>query len=628
MKEFSSLVTARIVTPSAEEVYRARCERFAGERDAQTRAMNRVANLRLLAFLAATLCLGWGLWRRVPPLWIAGCGLLLVFVALVVLYARLNRARRRNDELWRINDEAGKRLARTWDELPLRHTARAQPGHSYAADLDIYGHASLLQLLETPGTSMGEATLAAWLGEPSPVEQVRVRQGAVAELAPMIDLRDELQLGGRLMGHPKPDPAPFLAWAEGGPWLARRHLLVWAARTGAVAMWLLILAQLTGLTSFPARSFGFTVSVLALVNIGLSVVLAGEAYNILERVNLREGAFHGYAGLLQLISEARFSTPALKAAQATLDVAGTPAHRQMRRMHTLGSLVLPRSSLLYVLAQGLFVWDVHVLWTFERWQTVAGSHARSWLRTLGEVEAVAALSVLKHDNPNWAFPDLDPRAQSLQARGLGHPLLPTATRVSNDAEVGPAGTFLLVTGSNMSGKSTLLRAIGVNIVLAQAGGPVCARALRLPPVELWTSMRLEDSLESGVSYFMVELQRLKQVVDASRRCHAEGGRRLFYLLDEILSGTNTFERQVAARRIIAHFVVQGALGAVSTHDLTLAEAEEIRELARHVHFTETIDTVESGPVMSFDYKLRPGLATSTNALRLMEIVGLDLDGPD
>ncbi|HEX6606317.1 MAG TPA: DNA mismatch repair protein, partial [Chloroflexia bacterium] len=175
-------------------------------------------------------------------------------------------------------------------------------------------------------------------------------------------------------------------------------------------------------------------------------------------------------------------------------------------------------------------------------------------------------------------------------------------------------------------KSTLLRAIGTNIVLAQAGGPVCATAMRLPPVTLWTSMRIQDNLEQGVSYFMAELRRLKQVVDAARTTHTAGSPRLFYLLDEILQGTNTAERQIAARRIILYLVGQGALGTVSTHDLTLADVPEVAAAAQPIHFVETVHSDGAGPAMTFDYKIRPGIATSTNALRLMEIVGLHLTG--
>jgi DNA mismatch repair ATPase MutS len=191
--------------------------------------------------------------------------------------------------------------------------------------------------------------------------------------------------------------------------------------------------------------------------------------------------------------------------------------------------------------------------------------------------------------------------------------------------VGPPGTFLLVTGSNMSGKSTLLRAIGVNVVLAQAGGPVCADDMAIPPLALATSVRVRDSLEYGVSYYMAELRRIKEVVDAATEARAEGKRVPFFLLDEILHGTNTSERQIAARRIIRHLLALGATGVVSTHDLTLADSPDLARVSQQVYFTEQFSRGPEGPVMRFDYRLRPGVATSTNALKLMEIVGLPVD---
>jgi DNA mismatch repair ATPase MutS len=211
------------------------------------------------------------------------------------------------------------------------------------------------------------------------------------------------------------------------------------------------------------------------------------------------------------------------------------------------------------------------------------------------------------------------------ASDLGHPLLPPGGRVGNDVTVGPPGSFLLVTGSNMSGKSTLLRAIGLNIVLAQAGGPVCAAALRMPPIALATSMRISDSLEYGVSYFLAELRRLKDVVDDAQAARSAGARLPFFLLDEILHGTNTHERQIAARRIIRHLLALEATGVVSTHDLTLGDAPDLKTVSQQVHFTEDFSRGPDGPAMHFDYRLRPGIATSTNALKLMEIVGLPVE---
>jgi DNA mismatch repair ATPase MutS len=261
----------------------------------------------------------------------------------------------------------------------------------------------------------------------------------------------------------------------------------------------------------------------------------------------------------------------------------------------------------------------------ERWKRQGGKDARRWLTTLGEAETLAALAGLQFDQPTWTLPAITPDGDAYQATRIGHPLLRDDVRVHNDVTIGPPGTFLLVTGSNMSGKSTLLRAIGVNAVLAQAGGPVCAAALTLPPVELWTSVRVQDSLERGVSFFLAELQRLKLIVDAATRAREQGGPRVLYLLDEILQGTNTVERSIAARRIIAYLVEQGALGAVSTHDLALADDPRLRQAAEAVHFTDTVGEGPHAPPMSFDYRLRPGVATTTNALRLMRLIGLDLD---
>jgi len=207
----------------------------------------------------------------------------------------------------------------------------------------------------------------------------------------------------------------------------------------------------------------------------------------------------------------------------------------------------------------------------------------------------------------------------LQGEALGHPLIDDRRRVSNDVEVGPPGSVLLVTGSNMSGKSTLLRAIGLNTVLAQAGGCVCARQLRLPPCDLQSSIRVQDSLELGVSYFMAALARLKGVVDAAE--HQPKDRVLLYLLDEILQGTNSAERSVAVRAVARHLLDAGAVGVMTTHDLSLAGEEPLKSSAVLVHFTEAVD--ERG-TMTFDYRLRPGLATSRNALRLMQMIGISL----
>ena len=608
---------------SPDDVYRERLDRFAAERDELTRRWNGVANQRLLAFAAGAAVTGWGVWQGVPAAVPVGILLLALFVGLAIYHNRLGRRRRRATVLAEINAEGLARIGRDWAALPAPSAVELPPDHPFAADLDLVGRASLLHLVDTTSTPMGEQTLAGWLLSPAIAQgalgAVEERQAAVAELAPRLELRQELTARGRLAASERRDPEPLLRWAEGPRWLAHRPWLVALAWVGPLLLAGLIVAQLTGVVTAPWWLLVFFANLL------LSQLLARPANAIALAVNAQHWAMLGYAGQIALVAEAPAPGRALARLQAALGAGGEAAPALLRRLGRIAAFPLPPVSPLYLPLQALCFWDIHVLAAMERWQAVAGPHVRQWLARLGEVEALAALAGLAHDNPDWAFPRIDAEADELRATELGHPLLAAGERVENDVTVGPPGTFLLVTGSNMSGKSTLLRAIGVNTVLAGAGAPVCANSFSLPPVSLWTSVRVQDSLERGVSFFMAELQRLKLIVAAARATGDGAGPRVLYLLDEMLQGTNTAERQIAARRIIVELVNQGAIGAVSTHDLALAEAPELSARARAVHFTDLVGDGVTGPLMSFDYRLRPGVATTTNALRLMQLVGFDVE---
>ena len=327
-----------------------------------------------------------------------------------------------------------------------------------------------------------------------------------------------------------------------------------------------------------------------------------------------------YAEMLGHVESAPFDAPRLRAVRERL-ATGRGAGRELTRLGAIVRLAEARySPMAYVVLQLLGLWDFHVLVALERWQQTSGARARDWLAALGEAESLSALATLAYDNPDFVMPEFVDGPVRIDARALGHPLLPARSRVNNDVAVGPPGTFLLVTGSNMSGKSTLLRAIGTNVVLAQAGGPVCAASLTLTPVDIWTSIRIDDSLEAGVSLFMAELKRLKRIVDAAR--DPARSRPLLYLLDEMLHGTNTAERRIAARRVLGYLIDAGAIGAVTTHDLTLAEDPSLDAPAQRVHFTEQFERTPAGMTMTFDYRLRSGLATSANALKLLAMIGL------
>lgn len=624
----ADLLAARHLTHASDAsspitIYEARCVQFAALRERYRRSSDLNANLNVALVLAALLCLALGLWRGGLPLYLLAAVFALGFVAAYVNLGRLNQIERRYHTLWEINDEGLRRLRRDWTRLPLRLTPdRRDAGdtnHSQAADLDLLGHASLQHLLHTPNTPIGKSTLQGWLLEPALPATIKERQEAVAELAPLVGLRDSLAVSGRLIETTQASYERFLEWAESPLWLATRTWLVWLSRALAVLTLALITAQIAGVFSFP-----YWLIVLPL-NIGLCQTVGRAPSRIIGEVSERQETYRAYATLFQIITSQTFTAPLLQRLQATLSAGGLHADEQMRRLVRRMPLVDIRGMMFFILIQWLTLWDFHVLWLLERWQRVAGSHARAWLEALGEMEALAALATLAFDHPAWTFPTITPDELTLHGTNLGHPLLPPAACVGSDVSVGPPGTFLLVTGSNMSGKSTLLRALGVNITLAQAGGPVCADALSLPPITLATTIRVQDSLEQGVSYFMAELQRLKEVVTIASQTHAAGERLPFFLLDEILHGTNTAERKIAVRQIVRHLLSLGGTGAVSTHDLTLAQTPEIASTAQLVHFTETFTRSAEGLKMTFDYKLRPGLATSTNALKLLEMVGLPLD---
>lgn len=620
---------------AAPAMYHERHARFAALRDRYGRSSSRNGNVSVALIGAALLLAGIGLWRD-EMLWMAGAGALLFgFVISYGLHGRVDRQHRRYAELAAINAEGLQRIDRDWAALPLRQPPGAPSDHPYAADLDLLGHASLQHLLNTPSTPVGLRTLQDWLLQPATPQAAQERQPAVAELAARIELREEIALRGRLLVGAQHRYERFLSWAESEPWLLRRSWLLWLSRGLTLANLSMIVAAAAGAPVGPALAATLAAS------FALSLATARPVNAILDEVAVRQSVFEGYSQLFALLADEPFGTPGLRKLQARLSAGGRRADRLMRRLSLIMSLADLRGWMFFIVVQTVTLWSLHVLWLLERWQRDAGKEARGWLETLGELEALEALAALRFENPEWAFPELadarrdakegadrigaesrSPADLVLAADDLGHPLLPDTTRVGNDVTVGPPGTFLLVTGSNMSGKSTLLRAIGVNTALAQIGAPVCAARMRLPPVQLATSMRVRDSLEQGVSYFMAELLQLKRVVEAARAARESGERTVLFLLDEILHGTNTGERQVAARRVIIHLLEQGAIGAVSTHDLTLADAPDLTAAAVPVHFTETFTRGANGPAMRFDYRLRPGLATSSNALKLVELVGL------
>lgn len=596
--------------------YQERRARFEAERLVIQKRWNLIANIRLAGFVLLALMIWWAL--REPAAWKWGGVLviLVVVIGLVVHHGRLRRQRDRRAGLVAVNDLAIARYELAWADLPDGGPRDVPRTHPYAWDLDVVGPASLLKRISTPTLQGGWETLAAWLLAPAGRNTIEERQPAVAELAVDLDLRQQVEVAGRQVDGETPDPVPFLAWASEPAWLLHRSWLWIVALVSPAVLIVTAILFFAGVTNWPLWLVPITVNVIVFQLVGKHV--SSEV----ARATPLHGAIAGYAEVFRRIGEATASSVLLNRISTTLGNGPEGATNRMAAFARLSSFVIPRGSIIWAPVQMALLWDVHVLHGLERWRQRSGDQTGMWFAVAGEWEALAALSVLAHDNPGWTFPQVMPTSRAIDARSLTHPLIHPAEAVGNDVTVGPEGTFLFVTGSNMSGKSTLLRAVGLNAVIAMAGGPVASTALTMPEVTIATCMRVEDSVARGVSFFMAELQRLKSVVD--RADEATPDRPLLYLLDEILQGTNTAERQIASRRVLAQLTRRPAIGAVSSHDLTLIEGSGLESATVPVHFAETFTRDASGPNMTFDYRLQPGLATSTNALALMELLGFDV----
>jgi hypothetical protein len=619
------------------EQYATRGAAFGESERTLRRQVERISQVRLLTFAVAAGCaIGLAAGSRLRAL--LGVGLVIGSVAYVIVARRHAAARRRAK--WAgvrrvVCEQGALRIARDWNALAAYAGDAPTHDHPYAVDLDITGHASVARLLDVTSPGPGRRTLMSWLGgNVPPVAELRARQQAVAELAPAVEWRETLTAHGWTAGTSRrSDVDRFLDWAEQPTWFLDRPALVWASRIlPIVIIPIVVLAFLSLLWGSgvipPAASSVVSIGLVArrwwAIPLGLGILPSLRSrVELTARLQAAMSHLSGlaaYAAMLAHVESASFVAPRMANLKARL-ATGRGAAGELTRLGSIVRLAEARYSPMgHTVLQLLGLWDFHVLAALERWQRESGAHARDWLAALGDAEALSALATLASDNPDWTTPEFVDGPARIEARALGHPLLNARTRVSNDITVGPPDTFVLVTGSNMSGKSTLLRAIGTNVVLAQAGGPVCAASMRLTTVDLWTSIRIDDSLEAGVSLFMAELKRLKRIVDAARA--PDRPRPLLYLLDEILHGTNTAERRIAARRVLTYLLNAGAIGAVTTHDLTLADDPSLDGAAARVHFTEHFAQENGTMSMTFDYRLRPGLATSANALKLLAMIGL------
>jgi len=573
-----------------------------------TLAESRSRQAALIAILiaAVVLCLILGvrgLRHRSPIWWTA-----LPALAGVAVIPRFRRLRREATEAWRLKGHYRRALQRMSGDWPGSGTPGEEfldPHHPYARDLGLFGEGSLFELLCVARTAIGRRGLANYLLSPAAPEEVAARQAAVRELSLRAKLREQVALLGEFEAA-ESRRETFTDWLDSPP-VPFHPALRWAAASSSCLVLCAVLAGAAGLLPWPAVAesilpFLAFQSVAGLVyRERVRHMMESLRSAALETSMLRQG--------LQLLEQQSFHAPKLVELAGRVQGSSRSVRaleRMLRGMHERNKEWFYQASLLLMAATQLSI-------AVERWRERHGVQLRTWIDAWAEFEALNAMGNYAAENPDHTFPELDAAAICFDAAALGHPLMNAQNCVRNDVRLDAATRFYVISGSNMSGKSSLLRAIGLNGVLALAGGPVRAESLRLSPLRICASIGVVDSQLHGQSKFMAEVDRVRLAIES-----AAAGNVLF-LIDEIFSGTNSRDRRAASDAVVRTLVERGAIGALSTHDMALTEIAEAAQLhGRNVH----LGARDGADPLSFDYRLKPGITTETNALAIARLAGV------
>jgi hypothetical protein len=529
------------------------------------------------------------------------------FAGLVIAHQNARSARSRADRAADFYRKGLARIEDRWTGTGQQGSRFDDPHHVYAADLDLFGRGSLFELLCTVRTRMGEERLAQWLKSPAPLATIRERHASVTDLKDRLDLREELAVIGE-HANVGIHPEALLQWAETpnklvSPWIFRLAVLLPILAIACGIYW--------GVTGIGTPFF--------LVLLLEAVILFALHRPVDEVLKGSETAFEDlrlFCDLLMRVEREQFTAPPLQALMARLRSHTRKASQTIASLSTIVNFAGSRRNQAITLFAIPLLYTLNVALAAERWRRAHGSVVRSWVDVIGDFEALLSLAAYAHEHPDDPFPEFLDGPASFAGADLGHPLIPAARCVRNDVSITGKTRILLVSGSNMSGKSTLLSTVGINTVLAMAGAPVRARALKLTELQIGASIRINDSLHEGSSRFYAEITRLRQLFDLADRSQS-----LLFLLDELLQGTNSWDRRSGAEGIVRAFAARGAIGLISTHDLALTEFAGLPAGAlRNVHFQ---DELHNGR-MTFDFKLRDGVVTKSNAMELMRSIGLEV----
>ncbi len=573
----------------------------------------RLGNLRLLVVIATLIAAWFALHSEAfSPWW-----LLLAptaFLAIAILHAKVLRDRACAQRAVDFYRKGLARIEDRWntpDQQGAGQTGTSFDTHSslYATDLDLFGPGSLFQLLSLARTRMGEDTLAAWLLAPSPVAEITQRHTAIAELRTRLDLREDIAILGSNSDQDLKvgiHPGALTEWAEAPnqlpyPWLRWLSLLLSISAVVAAIVW----AELGTKAAFFA---------VVIIEIIITASLRKQTAAVFHDTEHALEDLQLLASLLARLEREHFESPRLQALKAELSSHHLAGSQAIGRLRTIVEYI---RSLENPLMRGLnipLMYAVQVSYAAETWRSAHGAAVRSWIKAVGEAEALLSLSGYSYEHPSDPFPEFLEGPPRFSAEQLGHPLIPAAKCVRNNVNVDSETRVLLISGSNMSGKSTLLRAVGINAVLAMAGAPVRAQRMQLTPLQVGASILINDSLQEGSSRFYAEITRLRHICDL-----AENHPPVLFLLDELLQGTNSKDRLVGAEGAVHALLASGAIGLISTHDLALTNIGGQKDTRlRNAHFQ---DQIVDGK-MKFDYKLQDGIVTKSNGIELMRLIGL------
>ena len=537
----------------------------------------------------------------------------LIFIYLIISHEQAINDKKYNSFLYEINEISLKRFSGEWKLFSNDGDEFKDKNHPYSQDLDIFGRGSLFQYINTTSTYCGRHKLRDLLIKPlDNANEIYKRQESITELSEKLDWRQKLQAEGMISSEIMKDTQPLIKWAQEPNEFFRKPLVIISCRI------LPVITISLGIFSITTSRVPYYIPVLLLIlQMLLLAVGFKKTITVLSVTNRYKDNIKIYKKMIETLEKGEFESNYLKELKVKLyNREGKGAHNQIDNLKRIvEDMISMRNHQLYFVFDIITLWDYQCMIALEKWKEKSGANLKTWFDVIGEVEVLSSIAVIKFDHPDWVMPKISQHPSYLFANAMGHPLINDA-RICNDFKIDMPGSAVLITGSNMSGKSTFLRTVGINLIMAYIGAPVCAKSFHSSIMDVYTSMRVSDNLEENISSFYAELLRIKMIIK-----QLNNEKTVFYLLDEIFKGTNSRDRHIGAKALIEKLIEQGAVGLVSTHDLELGNMEKENQKVKNYHFKEYYKDSE----IHFDYKLRPGISTTTNAKYLMKMAGIEIN---